>query len=253
MLPYLASLDPPAHQALVHARSAHFSFKALTAVLTGFQKQRSSSEEKGTSEQDTPSTLKALEIILEAIPSLAFSEDEAVARQLVLLVERVLREQVPAELGRNDRQTSGTEPEKTEERRSESGGQGDEKEKGGGGSKSESLKGLRGEDGSKDPKSNSPDARPKGWCQEEVLRRARGVVLHLITHESGKIRRAGYEALLEASAAGVMEGQRVGGGDEAGESLFSDAVVGSDEVVVEVLTRGMHQEATAQVRAGPGS
>lgn len=251
MLPYLASLDPPAHQALPCAHSAHASFKAVTAVLTGFQKEGSSPDEKGTSEQETSSALKALGIVSEAIPFLAFSEDEAVAGQLVLLVERVLQEQVPAECGRNDRQTSGMEPEKAEEWRPESGGQGHEEEKGGG-SKSESKE-IQGEDGREDPEFNSPDASRKGGSGEEVLRRARGVVLQLITHESGKIRRAGYEALLEASAAGGMGEQRVGGGDEAGESVFNDAVVGSDEVVVEVLSRGMHQESTAQVRAGPSS
>jgi hypothetical protein len=250
MVPFSASLDPPAHQALARAHFAHASFKAVTSVLTGIQKQGSSPEEKGTSEQETASALKALEIVLEAIPFLAFSEDEAVAGQLVLLVERVLQEQVPAECGRNDRQTSGTEPEKAEEWRSESGGQDDEEK--GGGSKSESKE-IRGKDGREDPESNSLDASPKGGSGEEVLRRARGVVLQLITHKSGKIRRAGYEALLEASAAGGLGEQRVGGGDEAGESVFNDAVVGSDEVVVEVLSRGMHQKSTAQVRAGPGS
>lgn len=271
MLPYLAVLNPPLHQQLSQAQSAYSASKAAASVLSRLEKPGNSKEADPTREnvEKSDSAFKALKSVLDAVPSLAFSEDEETARQIVLLVKRVLWERslaqqrrVPAEQGplpperrgtatesrastaegdRSDGQQQENEPSITEGRRPDVKASA-ERDVRGVDDGSEIV--TDGRDGGKESARSSDDTEATGLAAES-LPVARDVIWRLMMHESARIRRAAYEVLLDASTRSDCRG-----GEEAtdAEVEFVGWVAASNEVVVEMLTRGIHQESTAEVR-----
>ncbi|GAQ84307.1 hypothetical protein KFL_001840060 [Klebsormidium nitens] len=274
MLPYLAVLDPRLHQQLSQAQYAYSASKAAASVLSRYKNPDSSREADPSPEsvEKSGSALEALETVLAAVSSLAFSGDEETARQMVALVKRVLRERslaeerripgekgaLPAERGgtaaerrastaegeRSFREEQGNEPSTSEGRRSdvEASAESDVSRVDDG-SRSELTR--EGRTGEKEGGQSSDGPEATGHAAE-FMRMARGVILRLITHESARIRRAAYEGLLKASTGNGRQS-----GEEAtnAEVAFVGWLAASNEVVVEVLTRGIHQESTAEPAA----
>ncbi len=225
MLPYLASLDPRSHDQLVQAQTAYASLKAVGSILPdkAFEKNRA---------------LEALHVVLQAVPSLAVSEDAAAARQFVMLVKRVLKEQETAKIA----EEAGDRSDKNAGVQQERGLETQSKEK----DNTASQSALPVNDADHSASIESGSALRDGSGEEELVKLARKVVLQLLTHESATIRRAGYEALLEASTA--TKGQQAEDRVEFKEVDFLETVVGFDQVMVEILAHGLHHETTAKVR-----